>query len=409
MLATLPVDLRTGQTPWVTASATEVPLATPSDQQVEVLIVGAGISGALCADALSAAGMDVLVIDRRGVARGSTAASTALLLYELDTPLTNLSKAIGTEAATRIWQRSRLGVTTLMERTKHLGIDAGLRECSSLYLQGTLLDSEALREEGKARQRIGLPTEYIEKHDVAKEFGLEDTCALRSLGNGVVDPCALTAGYLRAAINRGARAIAPLNVSRVDTHAPGVVVTTEEAISIRARYLIYATGYELPKGVPTQGHRLISTWVIATKPLSHLTWEWKHVLWEASDPYLYMRTTNDGRIICGGLDDPFLDEDKRDSMLERKARTLSNKLGQLLPWIDPTPDLAWTGTFGDSSTGAPTIGKVPGMQNTFAVLGYGGNGITFSMIAAQLFCAEITGKRDYDAEFFHFSKPIGDA
>ena len=40
------------------------------------MIIGAGVSGAMQADALSAAGFDVLVVDRRGPVRGSTPAST---------------------------------------------------------------------------------------------------------------------------------------------------------------------------------------------------------------------------------------------------------------------------------------------------------------------------------------------
>jgi glycine/D-amino acid oxidase-like deaminating enzyme len=41
------------------------------------------------------------------------------------------------------------------------------------------------------------------------------------------------------------------------------------------------------------------------------------LIWEASEPYLYLRTTEDGRVICGGEDEDFADTEKRDSLTKR--------------------------------------------------------------------------------------------
>ena len=62
------------------------------DMSADVIVVGAGISGAMVADAMSDAGLRVLIVDRRPPVSGSTPASTALLQYEIDTPLTHLSQ-----------------------------------------------------------------------------------------------------------------------------------------------------------------------------------------------------------------------------------------------------------------------------------------------------------------------------
>ena len=48
----------------------------------------------------------------------------------------------------------------------------------------------------------------------------------------------------------------------------------------------------------------------------------------------------------------------------------------------------------------PAIGRIPGAERCFAVMGYGGNGITFSAIAAQLVQREILGMPDPDADLF---------
>ena len=83
--------------------------ALDEDVDCDVLVVGAGITGALIADALAAAGMSVAVIDRREAGWGSTAASTALLQYEIDTELQDLATQRGDEECRPRLSRLRAG------------------------------------------------------------------------------------------------------------------------------------------------------------------------------------------------------------------------------------------------------------------------------------------------------------
>lgn len=52
-----------------------------ASMRTDVVVVGAGITGALVAQAATAMGLDTVVLDRRPPALGSTAASTALLQF----------------------------------------------------------------------------------------------------------------------------------------------------------------------------------------------------------------------------------------------------------------------------------------------------------------------------------------
>ncbi len=165
---------------------------------------------------------------------------------------------------------------------------------------------------------------------------------------------------------------------------------------------MFATGYEFPKDVPQRGHKIVSTWAIATKPQPRRLWPEQCLIWEASEPYLYLRSTPDGRVICGGEDEEFADAAKRDALLPRKTKTLERKLAKLFPDLDARAAFAWTGSFGQSKTGLPTIGAVPGMPHCFVALGYGGNGITYSRIAAEIVTGALTGKPDSDADLYDF-------
>ena len=160
----------------------------------------------------------------------------------------------------------------------------------------------------------------------------------------------------------------------------------------------------MPKAIPRKGNTIISTWAIATKPQPRKIWPTGCIIWEAADPYLYIRTTPAGHVICGGEDAEISDSDERDALNDAKTKTLEKKLGKLLSMIDPTADFSWSGSFGDSKTGTPTVGPVPKMPNCYAAMGYGGNGITFSMMAAQMLRGMITGVGDPDSDLVSFGR-----
>jgi glycine/D-amino acid oxidase-like deaminating enzyme len=141
---------------------------------------------------------------------------------------------------------------------------------------------------------------------------------------------------------------------------------------------------------------------MATRPQPQSVWPQKALIWEASDPYLYLRTTADGRVICGGEDEAFANAARRDAMTAAKTARLERKLQRLFPQLDNRAVAAWTGSFASSTNGMPTIGAVPGCPRCYAVMGYGGNGITFSMLAAGLMTAAIFGRKHPDASLFAF-------
>jgi glycine/D-amino acid oxidase-like deaminating enzyme len=129
------------------------------------------------------------------------------------------------------------------------------------------------------------------------------------------------------------------------------------------------------------------------------------MIWEASDPYLYLRTTPRGQVICGGEDEDFSDERERDALLKSKTATLRRKLSHLLPALDCTVEFSWTGSFGQSRTGLPTIGQVPSLPRCWVALGYGGNGITYAQIAADVIAGALAGHPDTDADLYDFPRP----
>jgi glycine/D-amino acid oxidase-like deaminating enzyme len=397
-------DLRDGSAVWTTFAVPKI-LGAPLHRSVrtDVVVVGAGISGAMIAQSLAQAGKPPLIVDRRhGALLGSTAASTALLQFELDTPLTRLSASIGTRKAAKVWIASRDAVNELRTHSHELGINAHFKSRPSLYLAGNVLDANGLKREAALRQRFGLASEYLDRKMLRRHFGIDRPAALLSHGNAEANPVELAAGYLRKAMSAGAHFHAPHDIVNIECGRRGTTLLTNDGIHIQARHVVFCTGYELVKIVPPTNNKIQSTWAIATGPQPQVIWPQKVLIWEASEPYLYLRATTDGRVICGGEDEDFADTEKRDALTPQKTKRLEKRLHRLFPNINSRAVVAWTGSFGGSPNGMPTIGAIPGYPRCYAVMGYGGNGITFSMLATKLITAAILGKKLPETALFAF-------
>jgi glycine/D-amino acid oxidase-like deaminating enzyme len=379
------LDLRTGRAVWFAYRAPTVHFdELTRDAKADVLIVGMGISSAMMAEALTAQGRSVICVDRRGPLKGSTPATTALVQFEIDQPLTTLSRMIGKAAARQAWRRSRLAVTNLRGRIDELGINCDLIGRQSLYLAGSTLGPSDLRAEAEARREAGIAAEYLTASELKSRFGIVRDGAILSHNNLALNPRQLTAGLFKKALQRKAKFYSPVEATTFHDTRDEVIVGTKNGPTITAKHVVLATGYELTD--------IVNLWPSAA------------FIWEASDPYLYMRSTSDGRVICGGEDEEFSDEETRDKLLAHKAMRISEKLSKLMPRIDSTPEFSWTGSFGTTTTGLPYIGAIPRHPRIFAVMGYGGNGITFSQIASEVVSASLENLDDMDAGLFAFNR-----
>jgi glycine/D-amino acid oxidase-like deaminating enzyme len=204
--ATRQRDLRTGKPVWLRQGHAQVPskpLTTNLD--IDVAVIGAGVSGALVADALLHTRKRVAVLDRRGPIMGSTPASTALLQFEIDQPLLHLAKKIGRARAVRAYWRSATAVDYLRGRIADLGLRCNFRERQTVYLPGNILNVAELEREAEARAQVGLRSRFIGPDALYSLTGISRRGAILSGGAGEVDPVAMVAGFLRSALSRGAR------------------------------------------------------------------------------------------------------------------------------------------------------------------------------------------------------------
>lgn len=391
-------DLRGGTTSWIPGQYGDFG-SDPVPADCDVAIIGAGVMGAMIAERLTAQGRRVGLFDRRPPAHGSTAASTALVMWAADVPLIHLAERWGADGAARRWRRMYAAVRGLAERIDRLGIACGRAERPELYLAGTLLDEAALQREGAARQAAGLPSTCLSAAETAERFGIAPRAALLSEGSYEVDPVRLTIGMLERARRGGATISFPCDVAGIDRGDGAIALRLADGSSIGAETVVIASGYERASWFLPDDFTIGSSYAVASPAGVAPLWRENALIWEASDPYLYARATADGRIVAGGEDEDFADAARRDPLIDEKGGIIQAKLAAMIGGDVPV-EHAWAAAFGSSPDGLPAIGQVEDDPRLWLASGFGGNGVTFASLGAKMIAAALRGSPDRDAACF---------
>lgn len=363
-----------------------------NDAEADVVVLGAGITGAMVAQRLAKEGHRVLVIDKRDVACGSTSASTALLQYEIDVSLVDLSKKIGPDRASEAYRISHASIDRLETLANSLGNPCDFRRATSLYFADSRSAALSLAKEYRARSELGLDVTYHDQLSTRQHFLLEGCACLSSQQAASCDPYRLTHALLWDAQGRGAQIYDRTEIVDARPDGSELVLVSKDNVSIRCRWMVVATGYESVKWLPEKILNLDNTYAIITEPLEDGElggWNPNWMLWEAKDPYLYLRMTSDRRLLIGGEDERFHSATRRQSQLAQKSQALEKKGRKLLPFVSFCTDYCWAGTFGKTRDGLAYIDRHPQHPQILFALGFGGNGITFSQIATDILAAEL--------------------
>jgi len=403
------MDLRSDRPFWpTTCRRPRFDRASSRAIRVDALIVGAGITGALVAYELSKAGASVAIIDHRPPGSGSTAASTALLQYEIDTPLVKLKRKLGARHAGAAYTASYTAIHNMQLLARELARDIELVPRLSLHLAVKRADIAEFRKEVGARQALNIPVELLSNRALKARFGLDRPGAILSEDALEVNPLKLTYALLQSALACGVTMLprSPVDLHNLVNRARPLRIDLPRARRITATRVVIATGYETPEqfGAIAALTELRSTYALVTAPLGKRPWPGHALLWDSGDPYFYARTTVDGRIMMGGEDEPFTTAAERDALIAPKSRALMKKLRELVPGLRARPAFRWAGTFAQTEDGLPYIGEHPRWPGVLFALGYGGNGITFSLIAAQIIAAAVAGKPHPWARLFKFDR-----
>jgi glycine/D-amino acid oxidase-like deaminating enzyme len=406
----LTVQLRLGTSYWIDQFDGTAPRhpALKGTRHVDVAVIGGGITGCLAAHALVSAGFSVLILEANRVGRGSTAASTALLMQEPDVDFRDLAARYGTARAREIWVQSARSVRGLVAMIRRLRINARLQEVGSVYWTSRPDLARDLQRELHRRRSVGIGGRWLPSAAVARHTGIAGAGGILTHGNAQVDPYRACLGIAERLGAAGVTIYERTPVRRMRGTPRGVRIDLDRG-EVSAEWAIIATGYATPEFKPLAGRfRMSSTYVIATAPVEQSSRRRMGrgvIWWDTETPYHYARWTPDRRLLFGGHDIPQVAESARAAVLSQQSAHLRDDLVRLYPMLAPAAiDYAWDGLFATTKDGLPYLGTHRRYPRQLFALGYGGNGMTFGFLAAQLAVRAVRNTPTDVDRFFGFHR-----
>ncbi len=376
-----------------------------ADVKADVAIIGAGVSAALTAWHLRASGRSIVVLDRRHVGMGSTAASTAFLQYEIDTPLTKLSKMVGEKNAVDSYRLCRQAIYDIEDICKKFKPAFEFSIVPSLQHASYRTHVGQLREEYALRKKHSFNVEWLESDDLAQKFRLDAPAGILSADGGQLDAYLFTHALFRDFLKHGHVVYNNTAINHIRHNKDGIRLVSSNGAEVQAKKIVIACGYESLKYLPIKIAEVQTTYALVSEALpNEYFWHGNSLIWETASPYTYFRVVSENRILIGGRDDPYHRPHISPSTIDKKSKMLVNAFHKRMPHIPLKPDFSWAGAFAVTSDGLPYIGGIKQIPNTYFALGFGGNGITFSVIAAQILKDMILGKSNIHAHLFDFSR-----
>ena len=373
--------------------------------ETELVVIGGGITGALVSHALIEKGYKVLLLDKRDISQGSTSATTSMLQYEIDVPLYKLAQMIGEEAAVQCYKSGIEAIKQLEMLVKNVDIDCGFATKKSLYMAHDEKAAVTLYKEYEIRNRYNLGVRWLNKEEVEAVYGFKAFGGIVSDCGASVDAYKLAHELIQLNVKRGMQVYDQTEIEQFDLNLDQPVIRVKDEITVICKKVIFCTGFEATQMIKENIATLFYTYACVSETGIQLQDSIKESLvWNTDEPYMYMRYTDDGRLLLGGEDSSNNNGFFQQKIKERKAAKLLEKLQVILPGIKFIQDFNWGGMFGSTKDGLPYIGASPEHKNALFVLGFGGNGITFSVQAMDIITQMLEGKEHPLAKYYAFGR-----
>ncbi|MHA3770059.1 FAD-dependent oxidoreductase [Verrucomicrobiota bacterium sgz303538] len=376
--------------------------ALDRDLDVDVAIIGGGITGITAAYLLAREGKRVALIERKRLACGETGHTTAHLTGVADMRLKELSRNFDKETAKAVWEAGFAAISQIQLNLQTEGIHCDFRRVPG-YLVAALFsdpvkEAESLREEADLGKELGFDVFYQDAVPGLHRPGV------RVPNQAKFHVRKYLAGLLDAAVRRGALVFEESESTYFEENPRAVIANGHR---VRCENLIIATHALLTGLEPKLSQDLLqtklaayNTYAIGAKlPSGRMP---EALYWDTNDPYYYLRIEKmDGYdyAIWGGEDHKTGQAHDTESHFTR----LTEALRKVLP--EAEPDRRWSGQVIETNDGLPYIGCETTGQ--FLATGYAGNGMTFGTLAAMMARDAILDRKNpWSGLFSHSRKTL---
>lgn len=356
------------------------------DLQVDVAVVGAGITGATAATLLKLAGRRVALIDARTVGSGVTAGTTAHLTEVIDTRYRTLEDRFGQDGARLAAESSRVAIEKVEELVRRLSIQCDLERLPGYLFTENDDDVEELKSELEAARRAGLRAE-LER----PALPIVVKAGIRFDDQATFNPLSYVLGLAERVDGDDSYVFEHSRVLAIDDGEP-CILHFENGATLRAGQVILAT------------HAPIDSILLNTRIAQNRSYvvsgpveQAPHGLfWDTASPYHYVRSYRAGgrtELIVGGEDHRTGKESDTEAAFERLA-AYAARFGL------EAVERRWSAQVIEPVDGLPYIGKNPDSERVYVGTGFSGNGMTLGTVAAMIMADACTGRLNHYAELY---------
>jgi glycine/D-amino acid oxidase-like deaminating enzyme/nitrite reductase/ring-hydroxylating ferredoxin subunit len=362
---------------------------------VDVLVVGAGITGITTAYLLKKTGLSVALIERERVASIDTGHTTAHLTYITDVALQELTHNFGNDHAQAAWDAGAAAIDEIERIVREEGIECEFTRVPAyvhVRVGGSAKkEASSLKKEANLAAKLGFDAVYLESAPYynlpAVRFANQAKFHPRKYLRSLVDKIAGGGSYIfeKSAAAEFDAEKCRVNVNRnwisfdrvvMATNNPLVGLASVAAATLLQTKLSLYTSYVLSGRLPSD-----------TVP--------EALFWDTREPYDYLRIDRHrgfDYLVYGGEDH----KTGQKKQTQRAYARLWRRLKKIIP--EARIDHRWSGQIISTSDGLPYIGE--NAEHQFVATGYCGNGITFGTVAAMMACDWATGRKNPWSDLF---------
>jgi glycine/D-amino acid oxidase-like deaminating enzyme/nitrite reductase/ring-hydroxylating ferredoxin subunit len=347
--------------------------------QVDIAIVGGGITGITAAYLFKKAGYKVALLERGRIGGFDTVNTTAHLTCVTDTRISKLAAVFGKDATKTVWDGGRAAMDQIFTNIRDEGIKCDFEWIPGYYhapLDGNVAkEIKSLQQDAQLADELGFQAEFLDSVPVFKCPGIKFPHQAK------FHPVKYLAALLRTIPGQGSHVFENTEAGEIQSKPMAIKVGK---IKIRCSYLVLATHTPLTGQTNVASAMLFqsklflyTSYVVGAKIPSGFGPTAS--FWDTAEPYHYLRIDRRRGFdyaILGG-------EDHKTGQIKNPATAYAN-LEKTLKKIIPKArmDHQWSGQVIETPDGLPYIGETAERQ--FAATGFGGNGMTFGTLGGMM-------------------------